>query len=169
MRPARPAQGSDGKRVARRAAVYAACAFGLVHAASSLYWALGGRWLLSTVGNWAVDIARRSPLEISLALGAIGLLKAVAAVLPMAIEFGRVRAPFWRFLCWAGGIGLLAYGGMNVVASNAVLIGLARPTGGYDREAMVGHAVLWGPLFLLWGLSLTVWLGMMRSSRRSAT
>lgn len=116
-----------------------------------------------------MEIAGRSPLEISLVLGAIGLVKAVAAVLPVAIEFGRVRAPFWRFLCWAGGIVLVIYGGMNVVASSAVLMGLVRPTGGYDREAMIGHAFLWGPLFLLWGLSLTVWLGIARSGRRSAT
>ena len=35
---------------AARACVWTACAAGVVHALFSLYWALGGSWLLDTVG-----------------------------------------------------------------------------------------------------------------------
>ena len=37
--------------------LWVACGLGLVHAAFSLYWALGGQWLLATVGRFAVQAA----------------------------------------------------------------------------------------------------------------
>lgn len=52
----------------------------------------------------------------------------------------------------------MLYGGANVAVSNAVLLGLIRPSGGYDTSATLGHAFLWGPLFALWGVALTTWL-----------
>ena len=142
-----------------RAAVGVACGAGLLHAASSLYWALGGSWLLDTVGEWAVELVEESPLEAGLLLGLIALVKATAAIVPVLVDRGRMPWPrFWRGLCWIGGPLLVVYGAVNVVVSVAVLSGLITPDGGYDTAAMVGHAFLWDPLFLVWGAALVTWL-----------
>ncbi len=144
-----------------RAAVTVACGAGLLHAIASLYWALGGPWLLDTVGQWAVDLVDESPLEAGLLLGLIALLKATAAIVPVLVDRGRMPwARFWRGLCWIGGPMLVVYGLLNVVVSIAVLSGVLDPDGGYDTAAMVGHAFLWDPLFLVWGSALVVWLSL---------
>ncbi|TNC17030.1 DUF3995 domain-containing protein [Georgenia sp. 311] len=158
---------SSSDRTAR-AWLWVACAVGLVHAAASAYWAAGGEWLLDTVGQWAVDLRSSQPVAAAWGLAGIALAKAVAALVPVAVERGRLRpARVWRALCWAGGAGLVVYGGVNVVVSNAVLL-TAEP-GSYDRAAMVGHAWLWDPLFLLWGAALLASLWLSRSVERGRT
>lgn len=61
----------------------------------------------------------------------------------------------------------MAYGGVNTIVALAVLTGLVRPDGGYDADAMKGHAYLWDPLFVIRGgaLVLSLWLSR-RSSER---
>lgn len=145
-------------RVAR-VAVLVAFTAGMVHAMSSLYWAFGGRWLLPTVGQWAVRAVEDAPIHAGLLLGATGIIKGAAAVIPVGVEWRVVPwAPFWRVVCWVGGVALIAYGGVNVVVSGAVLLGVIRVKGGFDDDAMVGHALLWDPLFVIWGVALVVWL-----------
>lgn len=98
------------------------------------------------------ELVEESPLEAGLLLGVIALAKTAAAVIPVLVDRGRIPWPrFWRGLCWIGGPVLVLYGGLNVVVSVAVLSGLITPDGGYDMAAMVGHAFLWDPLFLIWG------------------
>lgn len=153
----------DRRRTVARIALFTACATGIVHAASSLYWALGGRWLLPTVGEWAVAAVETSPLQAGVLLGMIGIIKVAAAVIPVGVEFGRIPwVRFWRFVCWVGGLFLIAYGGVNAIVSGAVLAGLIRPDGGYETDAMIGHALLWDPLFFVWGVALVTWLGLTR-------
>lgn len=133
----------------------------MVHAGFSLYWALGGRWLLATVGQWAVDLSGRAPLAAGAALGLVALVKLSAAVIPVAVAYDRIPGRrVWRAVSWAGGLLLVFYGGINAVVSNVVLLGVVQPEGGYDRQAMQGHAFLWDPLFALWGgaLVLSLWL-----------
>lgn len=144
-----------------RALVWTAGLAGVVHASFSLYWALGGRWLLATVGQWAVDLSTQAPLAAGIALGLVATAKLLGATIPVGVAYGRVPWPrFWRAISWAGGLLLVAYGGVNTVVAVAVLAGLIRPGDGYDRDAMIGHAYLWDPLFLLWGgaLVLSLWL-----------
>jgi len=100
-------------------------------------------------------------------LGAIAVVKAVAALLPVAIVRNRLPAVrWWRAVCWAGGAFLVVYGGLNVVVSSAVLVGVVRPADGYDASAMIGHALLWDPLFVVWGAALLVALAASRSAPR---
>ena len=151
---------SEGRLRLSRLLVWVAGALGVVHAAASLYWALGGRWLLATVGRWAVDLSVQAPLTADLALGLVALVKLLAAAVPIGVAYGKVgRRRFWRAVSWVGGLLLVVYGGINIVVSAAVLGGLIRPAGGYDLEAMRGHAYLWDPLFFLWGsaLVLSLW------------
>ena len=147
-----------------RICVWTACAAGLAHAAFSLYWGLGGHWLLDTVGRGAVQVSSDARLLTGLGLGAVALVKACGAVIPVAAAYGRLgRTGLWRGLSWVGAFLLIVYGGVNTGVSNAVLAGWIVPAGGYDFAAMAGHAWLWDPLFLLWGLAL---LGYLALSRR---
>ena len=154
-------------RIARIAVVTACCA-GVLHAASSFYWAFGGRWLLATVGAWAVEAAEDAPAVTGLVLGTVGLVKLLAAVIPLAVEAGRAPWPrLWRAVCWVGAPVLVVYGGLNIAVSGAVLLGAIPVDGGFDRVAMAGHVFLWDPLFLIWGVALMVWLFCSRAPKAS--
>jgi hypothetical protein len=144
---------------AARVCVWTACAAGVVHALFSLYWAIGGSWLLDTVGPDAVRMSADARLLTGLGLGLVAAAKTAAAVVPVNMAYGRLRREkLWRGLSWAGALLLVLYGGANTVVGNAVLAGLVSPDGGYDRAAMAGHSWLWDPLFLLWGLALLGYL-----------
>ncbi|MEP6632453.1 MAG: DUF3995 domain-containing protein [Lapillicoccus sp.] len=140
----------------------AAAAVGLLHAAFSAYWALGGRWLLDTVGSWATGLAESAPVGAGLALGVVTLAKVAGAVVPLLVERGRLgHRRLWRRLEWAGGGLLLVYGLGNAVVAWAVLLGVIVTADGYDARAQLGHAALWDPLFALWGALLLA--GLRRS------
>lgn len=156
----------------RNGFLWVACAAGLVHAAFSLYWAVGGRWLLDTVGQWAVDLADRAPLTTGLALMAVVAVKVAGASVPLLVESGRLPwRRFWRIVSAIGAGVIVVYGGLNTVIAWAVLAGQVEVSGGYDRTAMLGHAALWDPLFLIWGAFLGVGLWQTRGplSAGSAT
>lgn len=157
------------RRGLSRLLVWVAGVAGALHAAASLYWAVGGRWLLATVGQWAVDLSVQAPLAAGVVLGLVALVKLLATTVPIGVAYGKLPwRRFWRAVSWAGGLLLVVYGGINSVVSAAVLGGLIHPQGGYDRNAMMGHAYLWDPLFLIWGtaLVLSLWLSPERSARR---
>jgi len=155
------------RRRVGRALVWLAASFGVVHAGFSLYWAAGGRWLVPTLGEWAVRAAQEQPARTALALAVIGVVKLVAAATPVAVEYGVVAGRrLIRAVSWLGSIGLIAYGGTYAGVGLAVLAGLIRPDGGYERDAMIGHAALWDPLFLLWGVALATSLALTRGPGR---
>ena len=84
--------------------VWLAAGAGLLHAAASVYWAVGGRWLLASVGQWAVELATTAPGRAGVVLGAVALAKALAALIPVAVAYGRVPWPrLWRTISWVGG------------------------------------------------------------------
>lgn len=64
-------------------------------------------------------------------------------------------------LSWIGGPGLVVYGGVNAVAAGASLLGWV-DAGATDRRALFGHAILWDPLFAIWGLALLIGLALSR-------
>ena len=134
---------------------------GSVHAAFSLYWAVGGEWLVETLGRRMVD-AFAGWEWLLLPIGAV---KLVAAWVPLAAaRAGWPARRLSRGVCWLGAAVLLVWGGLNTVVGNLVLAGVIVPDGGYDRAGMVGHAFLWDPLFLAWGLALAVGLAQSRAS-----
>jgi hypothetical protein len=139
--------------------LWAAALAGGVHATFSLYWALGGRALLDTVGSWAVSLADTRPFVAGLGLTAVGVLKLAAAAVPLLLASGRIAVSrVWLTLCRAGAWLLVLYGGVNVAVAWLVLGGVVNTSDGYDRDAMLGHAALWDPLFLLWGVLLLLGL-----------
>ncbi|GAA5513324.1 hypothetical protein Dcar01_02057 [Deinococcus carri] len=148
--------------------VWIACLLGLIHAAFSLYWAGGGRWLLNTVGQWAVELGQQAPRQAFWLLLLIALFKAAAAIIPLLNTRGRLPWPrLWRGISWVGGIFLILYGGANTLTAWAVLAGVIR-TESFDRASLAGHAALWDPLFFLWGLFLTLHLFQTRRGNASS-
>ncbi len=128
---------------------------GIAHALPSLYWALGGTALVSTLGDWAARWQRESPIEVAVALSLIFLAKLAGATLPLLNHRGLLPVPrLWRGLFWCAAALLVTYGVVNVVAALAALTGLIDTSQARDTAGLVGHAFLWDPLFALWGLLL---------------
>lgn len=144
---------------AAAAVLMIAAAAGVAHGSFSLYWAAGGNWLLATLGHQLVsDFAGRRWL-----LFPVGVVKIGFAVFPLAlVVWGRPWPRLGRLMCWLGAVVLMAWGGINTITGNLVLFGVIDPSGGYDRVGMIGHARLWDPLFLLWGVALTAGLLLSR-------
>lgn len=122
----------------RNRLLWGACAAGLVHATFSLYWAPGGRWLLGTVGEWAVEWAQQPPVTAGLALLAVAATKVAGAVVPLLVESGRLPwRGFLRTVCAAGAGVLIVYGVLNTFVGWAALGGLVDARVGVDRAAAV--------------------------------
>ncbi|QKE84180.1 DUF3995 domain-containing protein [Arthrobacter sp. NEB 688] len=138
-----------------------AAALGTAHALASLAWAAGSPVLASTLGEWARSWRAESPVAAGLALATIGLGKLAAAWVPvLAARRGGPRHGL-RLVAWLVAGALVAYGVANVVAANLALTGALGPV--EDLAAVRGHAWLWDPLFLAWGLALGAGL---RGARR---
>ncbi len=156
-----------------RAAGYAAAVVALLYAAVSVYWALGGQALLSTVGGWVQDLGRRGGAG-SVAVGMLaaglklaGALMAVALVHPAGRRLPQ--RPLWGLAAAASGV-LVLYGGVLVVGGALVLTGVINPAGPVDRAALRWHVLVWDCWFLFWGLllGLTV-LSHRRDARHTAS
>jgi len=125
----------------------------------SLYWAVGGHRLVSTVGGYVEQFARRGgaiPVLVALAAAAAkvaGGLLALALVRP----WGRTIPRRWLL---AGATGasvlLVGYGGLNLLVGAFVLAGVIHPGGSVDRTALRWHVGVWDLWFLVWGILLAL-------------
>lgn len=139
-----------------------AATLGTLHAASSIYWAFGGNWLLETVGQWAVEAAQDRSFWVFAGLLATGVLKLAVAWIPLLAQTGLLAGRrFWRLLGWFAGPALALYGGANAIAGTSVLVGWI-DSDVTDHDGMIGHAFIWGPLFALCSLALTTALLLSR-------
>lgn len=109
--PTIPGRVARGLRLAQ-----AACVVGLAYAAVSVYWAVGGTWLLNTVGATLEQQGRAGNLGIFLAVWAAAVLKIIGAIVPLAAvgvtpqqtTTGRRRQ--MRVLAWLEAAILTIYG-----------------------------------------------------------
>jgi Protein of unknown function (DUF3995) len=140
----------------------AACGAGLAYAAVSVYWALGGTWLLDTVAGTLEQQGRTGNPGIILAVWAAAVLKVIGAIVPLvavrvtsgqATIAGRRRQV--RVLAWLEAAILTIYGLVLTVAGLLVQSGAIAPAASADRRALAWHAYLWDPWFLLWGALVT--------------
>ena len=150
-RPIVPARASSTARPwSPDGAAYAACAWAVVFAAASFYWAAGGTVGEDTVGG----VITRLPGIVAL-LWVTGALKVIGALLALALvrPWGRVL-PRWLLLTlsWAGGVGLTAYGAIPLVVNGLMVAGVLHVPGPVDWTAMRWHVFLWDPWWLLGGL-----------------
>ena len=150
VRQRRPA--AKGSRLAQ-----AACGAGLAYAAVSVYWALGGTWLLDTVGGTLEQQGRAGNPGIILAVCAAAVLKVIGAIVPLAavgVTSGQATIAARRRvrgLAWLEAAILTIYGLVLTVAGLLVQSGVIAPSASADRRALAWHAYLWDPWFLLLG------------------
>jgi hypothetical protein len=140
-------------------AAYGAAVLAFGYAAVSLYWSVGGRGLLSTVGGYAERGAQHgggAAVVLGLATVAVkvaGGLLALALVRP----WGRVIPRRWLLTVSAAASAVLVvYGVVIVLGGLLVLSGAYHPSGQVDRTALRWHAGVWDLWFLVWGILLTV-------------
>ena len=145
----------------------AGLAVGLAYAAIIVYWAVGGRWLLNTVGISLSQPGQAGHLAALLAVWGAAAVKAVAAVLPLlAIGVwprtanGGLRR-LARVLTWIEAAILTGYGLVLTASGLLVQAGVIEAVAHADRLALKWHAYLWDPWFLIWGLF--VFLALWRS------
>jgi hypothetical protein len=145
----------------------AGLAVGLAYAAISVYWAVGGRWLLNTVGISLSQPGQAGHLAALLAVWGAAAVKAVAAVLPLlAIGVwprtanGGLRR-LARVLTWIEAAILTGYGLVLTASGLLVQAGVIKAAAPADRLAREWHAYLWDPWFLIWGIF--VFLALWRS------
>jgi hypothetical protein len=153
----------------------AACGAGSAYAAVSVYWALGGTWLLDTVGGTLEQQGRAGHPGIILAVWAAAVLKVIGAIVPLvavgvtsgqATIAGR-RQVRLRVLAWLEAAILTIYGLVLTVAGLLVQSDAIAPAASADRRALAWHAYLWDPWFLLWGALVAAALA--RSRQPGAT
>jgi Protein of unknown function (DUF3995) len=181
--PPRPAKTPDEAEPAalairqRRAAArglrlaQAACVAGLAYAAISVYWAVGGTWLLDTVGGTLDQQAHAGNLGIILAVWAAAVLKIIGAIVPLAAAGVRPRQVTtgqrrqMRVLAWLEAAILTIYGLVLTGAGLLVQSGVIGSAASADHRALAWHAYLWDPWFLLWGVLITAALVRSRQPR----
>lgn len=149
---------------------YAACAWALLFAALSFYWAAGGTLAVETNAPAITrPVLAREPGWIAL-LWATGALKAVAGLLALALvrPWGMVLP---RRLLLAGGWAAFAimalYEGAASLLQHALMVaGLIATPAGLGATSARWHLLLWDPWWLLGGIlfGLATWRYQQRSS-----
>lgn len=153
-----------------RRLAYLASALAIASAAVSVFWTVGGTWLLDTVGGSIEKLARtRSPS--ALALGtATSLAKIGAGLLVLALVRPWGRHVPDRMLVGANvfvSAVLVTWGGANVLFGGLALAGAVSPADGIDERALRWHVFVWDLWFLVWGASLAIALSGFRRANRT--
>jgi hypothetical protein len=148
-----------GPHAAGTVAAYAAAVVAFAYALVSLYWAVGGHRLVSTVGGYVAHFARLGgPVPVLVALAATAA-KVAGGLLALALvrPWGRVIPRSWLLAgATAASVLLAGYGGLNVLVGALVLAGVVHPAGGVDRTALRWHVGVWDMWFLAWGILLSL-------------
>ena len=153
------ARGTTGWSAVGIISAYAAAIVAFAYAVISLYWAVGGHALVSTIGGYVEQFARRGGALPVLAALAVTVAKVAGGLLALALvrPWGRVVPRSWLQLGSAAiGVLLVVYGGLNVLLGALVLSGVIHPAGNVDRTALRWHVGLWDLWFLVWGILLTL-------------
>lgn len=150
------AQGAPSKRSQRSTwAGYAACAWALVFAAISLYWAAGGTAGGDTIGPALMRLAFARDPEFIAVLWLTGALKVLAGVLALALvqSWGRL-IPRWMLLiaAWGAGVLLVLYGCANAIQHGLMVTGIIGTPAGLGETAARWHLALWDPWWLIGGI-----------------
>jgi hypothetical protein len=150
---------SERSRSAGTVSAYAAVIAAFGYAAVSLYWAVGGQALVSTIGGAVEQFAHRGGALAVLAALAVTAAKVAGGLLALALvrPWGRAIRRRWLLLSSAAvSVLLVVYGGVNVLAGGLVLAGIIHPGGHTDRTALRWHVGVWDLWFLVWGIFLTL-------------
>lgn len=124
----------------------------------SLYWALGGRGLISTVGGYVQQFARSGGAAPVLVAWAVTVAKAAGGLLAFALvrPWGRLAPRRWLLIGSAGAsMVLIVYGGLYALVGALVLSGVIHRSGSTDSTALRWRVGVWDLWFLVWGILLT--------------
>lgn len=175
--PQRPKLAGPGARRDPRPSGFrlaqAACIVGLLFAAVSVYWGLGGTWLLATVRASLAEPGGASTETLLVAAWVPAILKLIAAVLPL-LALRQLTSPVWdrrvRVLAWLEAGIMIAYGMTLTVAGFLVQADVVHASASADHRALAWHAYLWDPWFLIWGLlvAAALWRSRHRCSQQLA-
>jgi len=138
---------------------YAAAIVAFAYAAMSLYWAVGGHALISTIGGYVQQFARQGGALPVLAALVVTVAKVAGGLLALALvrPWGRVVPHRWLQIGSAAvSFLLVVYGGLNVLLGALVLSGVIHPAGSVDRTALRWHVGVWDLWFLVWGTLLAI-------------
>ncbi len=142
-------------RIANRPAIVTAVLAG-TSAIVSVYWGLGGRWLIDTVGGAIERIANRGgAAPVLLALGAAaakviaGFVALLLTIRPRSLKERRLVLSLNRLIAWI----VTLYGFVQVIAGSLVLTGGIHATPTTDVHALRWHVFVWDLWFLVWGLA----------------
>jgi hypothetical protein len=134
------------------AAAFAAFLVGLLYAAISTYWGLGGTWLLDTIGGTLERGGRAGTASVRVLVCTAVLLKLTAALLgllatarPRGLTPQRRRPA--RQAAWATALILTLYGGVLTAIGLLVQLGVVHSPPTADHTALRWHAYLWDPWF----------------------
>jgi hypothetical protein len=155
----RAAEAGLGPCALSTVAAYAAATVAFAYALVSLYWAVGGHRLISTVGGYAEQLARDGGAVAVLVAVAVAAAKVAGGLLALALVRPCRRAipRAWLLIVSVGtSLLLVVYGGLNVAAGALVLAGLIHPAGSVDRTALRWHVGVWDLWFLVWGILLAL-------------
>lgn len=123
-----------------------AAVLGIGHAAFSAYWAIGGTWLLDTIGGELERWGRERHPSVVVALWLIAVLKSGVAVAAPVLVLGPGRLPAWttgraaRALSWIAAVVLTAYGGVLTAVGLLVQSGAVEASKDGDQRALAWHA-----------------------------
>ncbi len=163
-------EGQPSRAGSGLAAATAACLVGLLYAAVSIYWGVGGTWLLDTVGGSLAEHGRARAAGVLVALWAAVALKLIAAALPLVAlrpPSSPARSRDAWVLAWIAAAVLTIYGLVLTAVGLLVQAGAVHRSANADDRALAWHAYLWDPWFLIWGLLIAtaLWRGRHRRLR----
>ena len=148
-----------GRPAVETVAAYAAAVVAFAYALVSLYWAVGGHGLVSTVGGYVEQFARQGGAVPVLAALAAAAAKVAGSLLALALvrPWGRVIPRRWLLAgSTAASVLLVGYGCLNVLVGALVLSGVIHPSGSVNRTALRWHVGVWDLWFLVWGVLLAL-------------
>ena len=131
-----------------------ACVVGLLYACVNTYWGAGGTRLLDTVGGSLARLGHAHDTTLIVAIWGTVALKVAAALLPLLALRSAPDGPrkITRVLAWVAAAIRTVYGAVLTTVGLLVQADVIRSPASADRRALMWHAHLWDPWFLLWGL-----------------
>ena len=121
---------------------------GLLYAAVSIYWGLGGTGLSDTVGGSLEEQGHAGNSGVMLAVWAAVVIKMIAAALPLMALRGLFKPARDRtvwVLAWAEAAILIVYGLVQTAAGLLVQADVIHASTTADHRALAWHAYLWDP------------------------